>query len=492
MDFFNQFKTIAIVCTQWGDTGKGKIVDLLASTWADMTFRGTGGRNAGHTIVINGQTYVFHLIPSGILNSEKINAIGKGVAFDPACVIEEMGILDKEGISYVKLAIALNAKLVLPCHVVLDTIRESDSGEVKIGTTGRGIGPLYIDHVGRKGLIVNDLLNKDIFAEKLRENLREKRRILATYNPELVKKIMHQEPLEKGLYYDEKHTFDEEAIVSRYMEYGERLKPFITDVDKLARESLASGKRILLEGAQGHLLSIDDGTYPFVTSSDTTVHGLAKGSGLRERDVDLVLGIAKFYITRVGGGPFPTEFGGEKSEKWCAEKTWEDERARYPSPDLNSAQEMERGIAIRKAGGERGATTGRLRRTGRLDLPVLRYVAQSGVKDLIITKADVCAGMREIEICTEYIYDGPNMRYGQDELTAGYKITVAKPEAEIMRYCRPVYQKFPGWEGDISKIKTFTDLPAELKNILAFIEKETDAKVRIVSTGQEREASIFV
>jgi len=490
-------KTLALTCRQWGDTGKGKFVDVLAEIWAEVIFRGTGGGNAGHTIVINGKKYIFHLIPSGILHDGfgKINGIGRGVAADPYILCEELDVLDYEGMSYNNLMIALNAKLVLPCHLVEDRVRESDPDSGKIGTTGRGIGPLYKDHVGRIGLVVNDLLNKDVFVAKLRRNLKEKVRTLRTYDPEVVRKIMQHEHLKKGAYYSAKEIFDEDAIVEKYMVYGKRLRDMIRDTDDFLKNKVAGRMKLLLEGAQGDLLSVDEGTYPYVTSSDPTVPGLARGAGISEQAIDRVLGIVKaFYITRVGSGPFPTEFGSRKSEDWCATEGINKSReaSLYPDANVNSRSPLAQGIGVRKAGDEYGATTGRPRRTGWLDLPLLRYAIGKSGPHVIFTKLDVLNMCRTIKICESYEYVGPKYRHGEKNLLPGTILKVAIPDSYVLQHCRPIYKYFPGWESDISGATSVSVLPSRLRRIIDFVSESGGVNPRILSVGADRNETIFV
>lgn len=485
--------TAAVICSQWGDTGKGKIVDLFAD-WADVIARGTGADNAGHTIWVKGKKYVMHLIPSGILRDGdgKTNIIGSGVAVNPRVVLEEMAMLSEAGLSYDHLMIALNAKLILPQHILLDRLRESKSG--KIGTTGRGVGPVYADHYARQGLIVNDMLNPDSFRKKFLRNLKEKMILFKEYDPVLIQELMHHEHLEKGQFFsDGIGIFDVEAIVERYAEYGRLLRDLISDTDTFMKRIVGT-KKILLEGAQGTMLSVDHGSYPFVTSSDCTDQGLAHGVGLKDKHIDLVLNIAKaFYMTRVGGGPFPTEIGGHASADWCAEVgvTKGVEKDNYPFATVNSQQDFLQGIAIRMAGEEYGATTGRPRRVGWLDLPVLRYATRQCGKDVILTKLDVLSSCEAIKICYSYQYDGEPFNYGDETFKAGDMIGVAVPFAEVMEKCGPVYAVFPGWCCDISDVREYDDLPEPLRAIIAFIEDRAKVSVRIVSVGADRDATII-
>ena len=416
--------TLGIVCNQFGDTGKGKFVDIFAS-WADIIARGTGGANAGHTITFGKTEHIFHLIPSGILYDKegKINIIGTGSAFDPAVIMEEIELLKKEGFTYKNLLISRNAHLVMPQHLLMDRIKESCK-EGKIGTTGRGIGPVYVDFYARNGLVVNDILNREIFEKKLRKNLKDKIDYLRQFDIKAIEDVLRHKHLGSGKFFDAKEIFNFDALVEAYMEYAKILGNLITDTDTFLREALGK-KKILLEGAQGMGLSIDYGTYPYVTSSDCTIGGLAKGVGLKEQDVDLTLGIVKVpYMTRVGEGPFPTEIGGQKSAEWCGTpgvtKTTEQEK--YPNATVNETDEFLLGIGIRKAGHEYGATTGRPRRTGWLDLPFLRYGLQFSSRDLILTKLDVFDEAENISICTSYIYEGPGFNLGKEILTKGKEI----------------------------------------------------------------------
>lgn len=487
----NGVRTLGIVCTQWGDTGKGKFVDYFAD-WADIIARGTGGANAGHTIHLGEKEYVFHLLPSGMLY-DKLNLIGSGVAVEPRTILDEIATLRQAGISSDKLRVSLNAHLVLPQHVILDQVKEAAQADGKIGTTGRGMGPCYRDHVDRVGLVVNDLLNPDVFIRKLRRNLEEKIRLLRTYDPELVRAVMRQKILEGGIFYHPEQVLNADAVADRYLPYGAELRPFIADTDTILRKALGKS-RILLEGAQGNLLSVDHGTYPYVTSSDCSIEGLAKGVGLRERDVDLTLGIVKaFYMTRVGEGPFPTELGGEESTEQCRTATRETEVANHPGASINDPSEFVRGIAIRQIGNEYGATTGRARRTGWLDLPILRYSAgRLTGPNIILTKLDILDGAESIKLCKSYEYTGPDYVRGDYIFRAGDRLNTAVPDSEVMQYCRPCYVKLSGWEGPIRNIREFDKLPQELRQAVRFVEKEANVNVTLLSVGFDRQETIFV
>jgi adenylosuccinate synthase len=318
--------TIAVVCNQWGDTGKGKFSDLLAANWADIIVRGNGADNAGHTIEADGKKHVMHLVPSGILHDQagKTNIIGSGVAINPRSLIDELTVLSGAGYTINYLKIALNAKLILPQHILIDRLKEGGAG--KLGTTGRGVGPVYTDHYARIGLIINDLLNPELFRKKLERNLKDKLVWLkAAYSIEEIKEVMSQPILGHGVFYDAKKILDIDQIVKNYCHYGKILKRMICDTDTFVKQNVGR-KRILLEGAQGLFLSVDRGSYPYVTSSDCSVAGLAHGAGIQRSDINLVYGIVKApYMTRVGNGPFPTELGGTESANWCARQNRQEE-----------------------------------------------------------------------------------------------------------------------------------------------------------------------
>lgn len=496
-ELLKNIKTLAIVCAQFGDTGKGKFVDLF-SYWADIIARGTGGDNAGHTICIGDEEFIFHLIPSGILHdaNNKINIIGSGTVVYPKTICDELALLESKKLSYNNLKIAYNAKLILPHHILLDRLREKTSDGSKIGTTGKGIGPTYNDFYARKGLIVNDMLNKDIFHKKLQKSMHGLLDLLQDYSQETIEEIFASDHLENGIYYDygSKYLFDMHSLLEKYFEYGKKLQYLISDTDNFIRDNLGK-KNILLEGAQGALLSIDHGTYPYVTSSDATGSGLAKGVGLMERDIDLTLGIIKgFYMTRVGKGPFPSELGGLQSESWCNNfcSTREDENF-IVNTSIRNATDFIQGIIIRKNGNEYGATTKRLRRTGWLDLPLLEYSSQFlPDKNIILTKLDVLSNCETINICYAYKYDGPDYLIGNTLLERGDQINKAIMLNEILENCQPLYRSFPGWQTDISKIKEYEDLPIELKNILEYIKNTTNIKPKIISVGPQREETIYI
>jgi adenylosuccinate synthase len=489
-DFLNGVQTLAIVCNQWGDTGKGKFVDWFAE-WADIIARGTGGANAGHTIRIGDKEYIVHLVPSGILHDSqgKINILGSGVAFDPRVMKGELELLSREGVTYNNLMISQDAALVLPHHILLDRLQNSAHAGTKIGTTGRGIGPTYEDDTGRRGLVVNDMLNKDDFVRKLKENLDRARLLLADKDPEAIKKVMHVDVLGEGMFYDPKNIFNVDAIVATYTDHGRFFKDLVSDTDEFVR-SRAGKSRILLEGAQGTLLSKKYGTKPHNTASDSSITGLAQGVGLPIFD-GKVLGIVKApYITRVGEGEFPTEFGREKSPEWCRDHKKEDEEREYPNANVNSTDEFEQGVGIRMVGAEYGATTKRARRTGWLDLPLLRYAARINGRNVALTKVDVLDECKRIKICESYVYEGPDHQVGKTTLRKGDRLTVGLPYTEVLQHCRPVYREFDGWMSKTSDVRNYEDLPRNLKNIVEFIEQSADVNAAIVSVGPDRNQTV--
>jgi adenylosuccinate synthase len=420
----------AVLGIQWGDEGKGKIVDFLTMN-ADVIVRFQGGNNAGHTLVVDGEKHIFHLIPSGILHSGKTSVIGNGVVIDPAVLLKEIDQIKEKG--YLKneneLVIDERAHLIMPYHKALDSVRESRLGRSKIGTTGRGIGPTYEDKASRCGIRVTDLLDKEIFSNKLDRILVEKRLILTEL--------------------DVQETLDKQKIMDDYLEMGRRLERFIGNGSLVVDKALKEGKNILFEGAQGTMLDIDHGTYPYVTSSSTVFGNICGGAGVSPRIVDTVLGIVKAYTTRVGGGPFPTELQNET------------------------------GDAIREKGGEFGSTTGRPRRCGWIDCVVLkRSIRINGIDKIAITKLDVLSGLRKIRICTGY-------KLG-DETTTEFPASL-----KTLSKCVPVYEEVEGWDEDMTKISRFEDLPLAARNYLNRMEEILGCPIAIISLSPAREATIL-
>ena len=419
-----------VVGAQWGDEGKGKIVDLL-SEQVDIVARYQGGANAGHTIVIDGEQYILHLVPSGILHENTICVIGNGVVIDPLALLEEIEFLKSKGISVDgRLWISHRAHLIMPYHKLLDQAKESKDADRKIGTTGRGIGPAYVDKVNRMGIRIVDLLDRDTLKEKLRTNIKEKNEIL--------KKI-----------YEEKEI-DVNSIINEYLDFDKKIDPYIKDVSTFLNESLKNDKQILLEGAQGTLLDIDFGTYPYVTSSNPTSGGACAGVGIGPTKIESVLGVIKAYTTRVGMGPFPTEIDDEEN------------------------------FDLRDLGGEYGATTGRPRRCGWFDAVIANFAVQvNGLDSFALTKLDVLDSLEEIKVCVAYKYK---------EKT----ITTFPSEMRILENCEPVYESFPGWQQPTSEIRSYQDLPANAKAYLDAIKDLTQTDISIISVGSGREQTILM
>ncbi len=418
-----------IVGTQWGDEGKGKIVDLL-SEHADYVVRFQGGNNAGHTMVIDGQEIISHLVPSGIIQKKKC-FIGNGVVVDPFVLLKEIDYFLKEGIdaSPDMLKVSNRAHMIMPYHKAIDNARELKKGKDKIGTTGRGIGPCYEDKATRVGIRFADLLEPELFNKKVENILKEKNFYLVNYHK--------TDPV------------DFKQVISEFDKIKEKLIPYIADVSVLLNNGIDEDKKILFEGAQGTHLDIEHGTYPFVTSSSTVSGNAACGSGVGPKVLDEIFGIVKAYTTRVGQGPFPTELFDDIGE------------------------------AIQKKGAEFGATTGRKRRCGWFDLVMVKNAARlNSLTGFVLTKLDVLDELDEIKICTAYEYNG-------------VKITEFPPSLSVLEQCTPVYESVPGWKKDTSKIKDFNLLPEKTKAYLKRIEELSGVEIKIVSVGPEREATII-
>lgn len=419
-----------IVGSQWGDEGKGKVVDLL-SVDSEIVARYQGGANAGHTIVIEGKQYVLHLIPSGILSPNVKCVIGNGVVIDPVALMDEIKMLEDFGIDVKgRLFISHKAHLIMPYHKLLDQASEAQkNGKAAIGTTGRGIGPAYYDKYNRCGIRIVDLLDRKVFEEKLRANIAEKNIILD--------KIYGNSGL------------DVETIIDQYLEFDKLIDPYITDTTLLLNEAIKAGKSVFVEGAQGALLDVDHGTYPFVTSSNPTTGGACTGLGIPPTAITRVIGIVKAYCTRVGNGPFPTELNDPIGEK------------------------------LRKEGAEFGATTGRPRRCGWLDLVALKYsVMINGISEIALTKLDVLDTFDEIKVCTSYKID--------EKITQHFPADI--PSLEKIE---PQLISFKGWNSSLRGIKKYEDLPYATQTYIAFIEEFTGAKVTIVSVSPDRADTII-
>jgi len=420
---------VVLLGAQWGDEGKGKVTDLLGDQ-VDYVVRYQGGNNAGHTVVIGDQRYALHLLPSGILSPNVIPVIGNGVVIDPAVLLEEIKGLNERGINTSKLKISTNAHLITPYHRTIDKVSERFLGKSKIGTTGRGIGPAYADKINRIGIRVQDLFDQSILKQKIEAALHDKNQILV--------KVFNR----KGITVDE--------VISEYLGYAEILKPYVADTSLLLDQALQQGKVVLLEGSQGTLLDVDHGTYPFVTSSNPTAGGASTGSGIGPTKITRVIGILKAYTTRVGSGPFPTELFDEDGE------------------------------ALRKIGGEVGVTTGRNRRCGWFDAPIVRYAVRvNGLTDFFLTKLDVLTGWEKIPVCVAYEIDGKRV----EELPASQS---------DFHHAKPIYEYLPGWKENISKARSVADLPKNAQEYVKFLEKISGAPMSAIGVGPGRDETIVV
>lgn len=420
---------VVVMGSQWGDEGKGKIVDYLARQ-ADTVVRYGGGSNAGHTVAVGGEEYKLRLLPSGILYSGTLCVIGNGVVVDPEVMLEEMDAMQKRGVDVSGIRLSNRAHIVFPYHRLIDSLSEELRGNSKIGTTKRGIGPCYQDKAKRIGIRVCDLMDKDEFAKRLKENL-------AIKNMEL-ERLYNHAPLDYG------------EMLEAYLAYAERLRPYVCDTIALLNEELAAGKRVLFEGAQATMLDLDYGTYPYVTSSHPVSGGIGVGTGVAPGRLKNVVGVVKAYCTRVGAGPFPTEQLNEVGEK------------------------------LREAGHEYGTVTGRPRRTGWLDAFVVRYAGLlSGITHMAVTRLDILDGFDEIKMCVGYRYQGAPL----NEMPANLKVL-----AEV----EPVYETFKGWKQDISGVRAYDELPAEARAYLERLAEYTGIRQGIVSVGPNRDQTIVL
>src|SRR5215211_4454173 len=439
---------VVIVGAQWGDEGKGKVVDLLAER-ASAIVRFQGGNNAGHTIVREGEEFKFHLIPSGILHAEKTCVIGNGVVVDPRVLLGEIDGLKRAGISVNNLRISANAHLIMPYHVLLDTAGETKLGKLSIGTTRRGIGPCYADKALRLGIRVQDLLDEKILRTKIRAALEPKQqalRELSVQRRKQLKEAGEDAKAANGGAGVPDPRLDLHAMVEEHVSFGHRLEPHIADTARLCWEALESEETVIFEGAQATLLDLDHGTYPFVTSSNPVAGAACVGAGVGPKDIDEVWGIAKAYATRVGAGPFPTELFDEI------------------------------GTEIRERGGEFGTTTGRPRRTGWLDLVALKYAARiNSLTALVITKLDVFSGFERIKVCTRY------------RSAEGATFETFPYHQSVVHHAAGEYTELPGWSEDISKARSARDLPATTRDYLRFISEFVGVPVVLVGVGPGRE-----
>jgi adenylosuccinate synthase len=415
---------IALVGIQWGDEGKGKVTDILAES-TDVVVRYQGGNNAGHTIVVEGQRYALHIVPTGILYPHCTPVVGPGVVVNPRVLLEELDTLSARAIDVSRLMVSGNAHLIMPYHLELDRVTERRLGKNRLGTTKKGIGPAYADKAARIGLRVQDLLDPKIFAAKLEVALKEKNLLLT--------RVYGRLPL------------DRVAIEEEYHEHGDRLRPFIGDTTAFLHRSLDAGKSVLFEGAQATMLDLDHGTYPFVTSSNPVAGGACAGAGIGPRDIDRIVGITKAYCTRVGSGPFPSEADPADAE------------------------------ILVEVGGEYGTTTGRKRRCGWFDAVAARYAARlNTLTELVLTKLDVLSHFETIRVCVAYEYEGE--RYED-----------FPPNQTIFNKCRALYEEVPGWSEDISSARSSDDLPKEARSFIERIEDLTGTRISWVSVGPARD-----
>ncbi|MDQ0233164.1 adenylosuccinate synthase [Metabacillus malikii] len=415
--------SVVVVGTQWGDEGKGKITDFLSEN-AEVIARYQGGNNAGHTIKFGGETYKLHLIPSGIFYKDKISVIGNGMVVDPKALVAELAYLHERGVTTDNLRISNRAHVILPYHLKLDEVEEERKGANKIGTTKKGIGPAYMDKAARVGIRISDLLERDTFEEKLTRALKEKNRLLEKFY--------------------EVEGFTVEEILDEYYEYGQQFKQYVCDTSVVLNDALDEGRRVLFEGAQGVMLDIDQGTYPFVTSSNPVAGGVTIGSGVGPTKINHVVGVSKAYTTRVGDGPFPTELNDEIGNR------------------------------IREVGREYGTTTGRPRRVGWFDSVVVRHARRvSGLTDLSLNSIDVLTGIETLKICVAYNYKGQTI----NEYPASLK---------VLAECEPVYEELPGWTEDITNVKHLSELPENARHYVERISQLTGIPLSIFSVGPDR------
>jgi adenylosuccinate synthase len=414
-----------IVGAQWGDEGKGKIVDLLAQH-SDFVCRYQGGPNAGHTIVCDGETFKLHHVPSGILSDGKICVVGAGCVIDPGLLVEEIDELERRGVTTAGLRVSGNAHLIMPWHVAIDSASERRLGKLQIGTTRRGIGPAYADKAARLGIRVQDILDPKILRQKFETALAEKNIVL--------ERLHDAAPLQV------------EELAEQMESCAQRLRPYVADTSLLVDQALKEGRRVLLEGAQGTLLDLDHGTYPFVTSSNPIAGAAATGTGIGPTRIDSVVGVAKAYVTRVGEGPFPTEIEGPDQER------------------------------VRKLGGEYGTTTGRERRCGWLDLVGLRFAVRvNGLTSLALTKLDVLSSFADLPVCTRYrLADGTET----DEIPA---------HQTDFHHARPVYETLPGWNERLDSVEHLEELPDAARRYVEYVERAIDVEVTMIGTGADRE-----
>ncbi len=418
---------IALVGSQWGDEGKGKIIDILAEK-ADLVVRAQGGNNAGHTVVTENETYKLRLIPSGILNPDCVCVLGNGCVIDPKALLDEMREIQSKNVSVKNLKIDYRAHVILPYHIALDGLAESARGNSDIGTTKRGIGPCYMDKTERSGIRFYDFINKEVFAKKLKEAVDAKNKIIV--------EVFGGKP------------FSYEEILNEYAAYADILREYAFDTSVIVYDAIKADKNVLFEGAQGTLLDLGMGTYPYVTSSHPTSGGFCTGAGIGPTLIDEVIGIAKAYTTRVGKGPFPTELFDEIGER------------------------------IQRVGMEFGTVTGRSRRCGWLDLVILKYAVRvNGLTSIALNKLDTLQGISPLKVCVAYLKDGKVIEHFPADI-------------DELKSCTPIYEELPGFDEDISKVRRYDDLPQNAKNYVEYIEKKIGCKISMVGVGPDRSQSL--
>lgn len=418
---------IIVVGTQWGDEGKGKATDQLGAD-VDVVVKFNGGNNAGHTVVVDGESYALHLLPAGVLNKAATPVIGNGVVVDLEALFEEIGLMEARGVDCSRLLVSADAHIIPSYNKVLDQANEKSLGDRQIGTTGRGIGPTYADKMNRIGVRVQDVLDESVLRQRVRGALQDKNRLLTTvYGREAI---------------------DPEAVVTELLAYADRLRPMVVDTSLFVNNALDEDKMVLFEAGQAAMLDIDHGTYPFVTSSNATAGGALTGAGVGPTKINRVVGVTKAYTTRVGEGPFPTELHGPEGEY------------------------------LRELGGEYGVTTGRPRRVGWLDVLIVRYAARvNGLTDIVLTKLDVLSDYKEIPVCVGYNVDG--------------EVVTEIPFSQVgFANAEPVYEVLPGWHCDITGVRRFEDLPKAARDYVEFVEKLARCRVSSIGVGQGREATI--
>ena len=492
--YFNDDQIIGISGAAWGDEGKGKFTDVFANE-ADIIARAQGGCNAGHTVIVGDLKLKLHQVPSGIIYPDKLNVIGNGVVLDPRVLVEnEIKNLTAQGINTDNLRISGDSHIIMPWHRIIDRAREWRLAKNKIGTTARGIGPAYADKANRCGIRMNDLYDKKVLTEKIKLIASDKEALLfgAWKLPEETFEEWMNLPDQLDGLWLANGKFNVNAIADSYSKWAEKLQSYVTDTKELINKAIKNNKKILLEGAQGLLLDIDHGTYPFVTSSNCSAGGFATGLGIAPQSIDNIYNILSAYTTRVGAGPFPTELGTEEE---ISKENGNNKMSFEQSAELakTTQDDYTVGKVIRHIAGEFGTTTGRPRRTGWFDAVACSLAAKINGRDVIITKLDVLDVMPKIKICTAYKYTGPETCYNGKPVKKGDEFIVFPTDARILKYCKAAkFKEFEGWNSDITSVTSFDELPELTKNYLAGIEESTGCKIKFVSVGPKRSQTIRI